>query len=248
MFRPLIVIPARLAATRLPGKPLADIEGKPMIARVVERALLAGLGPVAVAAGDAEILGPARESGARAVLTDPDLPSGSDRIFAALGELDPNGQFDPIINLQGDMPTFDPALLQVALAALAEDTQADLSTLVSPSQDPVERADPNVVKAIVAMPEGATIGRGLYFTRTDAPYGEGPIFRHVGVYVWHRAALARFIGTPPSPLERREKLEQLRALELGMTIAVRCVAEFPKGVDTADHLENARAWYKEHAR
>ena len=247
MFRPLIVIPARLAATRLPGKPLADIEGKPMIARVVERALLAGLGPVAVAAGDAEILGPARESGARAVLTDPDLPSGSDRIFAALSELDPDGQFDPIINLQGDMPTFNPELLQVALAALAENTQADLSTLVSPSQDPLERADPNVVKAIVSMPEGATIGRGLYFTRADAPYGEGPIFRHIGLYVWRRAALARFIAAPPSPLERREKLEQLRALELGMKIAVRSVAEFPKGVDTPEHLESARAWYKEQA-
>jgi 3-deoxy-manno-octulosonate cytidylyltransferase (CMP-KDO synthetase) len=247
MFRPLIVIPARLAATRLPGKPLADIEGKPMIARVVERALLAGLGPVAVAAGDVEILGPARESGARAVLTDPDLPSGSDRIFAALSELDPDGQFDPIINLQGDMPTFDPALLQVALAALADDPDADLSTLVSPSQDPIERADPNVVKAIVSMPEGATTGRGLYFTRADAPYGEGPIFRHVGLYVWRRAALARFIAAPPSPLERREKLEQLRALELGMKIAVRSVVEFPKGVDTPEHLESARAWFKEQA-
>jgi 3-deoxy-manno-octulosonate cytidylyltransferase (CMP-KDO synthetase) len=247
MFRPLIVIPARLAATRLPGKPLADIAGKPMIARVVERALLAGLGPVAVAAGDAEILGPARESGARAVLTDPDLPSGSDRIFAALSELDPDGQFDPIINLQGDMPTFDPSLLQVAVAALAEDTQADLSTLVSPSEDPLERADPNVVKAVVSMPEGATNGRGLYFTRADAPYGEGPIFRHVGLYVWRRAALARFIAAPPSPLERREKLEQLRALELGMKIAVRSVTDFPKGVDTPEHLESARAWYKEQA-
>jgi 3-deoxy-manno-octulosonate cytidylyltransferase (CMP-KDO synthetase) len=247
MFRPLIVIPARLAATRLPGKPLADIEGRPMIARVVERALLAGLGPVAVAAGDAEILGPARESGARAVLTDPDLPSGSDRIFAALSELDPDGRFDPIINLQGDMPTFDPHLLQVALAALADDPDAELSTLVSPSQDPIERADPNVVKAIVSMPEGATTGRGLYFTRADAPYGEGPVFRHVGLYVWRRAALARFIAAPPSPLERRERLEQLRALELGMKIAVRSVAEFPKGVDTPEHLESARAWYKEQA-
>jgi 3-deoxy-manno-octulosonate cytidylyltransferase (CMP-KDO synthetase) len=245
MTTPLIIIPARLAATRLPGKPLADIEGKAMIVRVIERAQLAGLGQVAVAAGDQAILGPARDAGALAVLTDPDLPSGSDRIYAALLELDPEGQFDPIINLQGDMPTLDPALLSAALSALEAYPDADLATLVSPSDDAAERADPNLVKAIVSVAPGANTGRCLYFTRADAPTGDGPIMRHVGLYVWRRAALARFVAAPPSPLEQREKLEQLRALEMGMSIVAGIVDDFPKGVDTADHLESARAWYRE---
>lgn len=251
MSQPLIVIPARLAATRLPGKPLADIAGKPMIARVIERALLANLGPVAVAAGETEIVAAAQEAGAMAVLTDPDLPSGSDRIHAALAELDPDGHYDPIINLQGDMPTLNPALIQEAVAALADAPEAALSTLVSPSTDAAERADPNVVKAVVSWPAeaegGATTGRCLYFTRADAPSGAGPIQRHVGLYVWRRRALARFVAAAPSPLEVREKLEQLRALELGMTIVARAVDEFPKGVDTPEHLEGARAWYQEQA-
>jgi 3-deoxy-manno-octulosonate cytidylyltransferase (CMP-KDO synthetase) len=251
MSQPLIIIPARLAATRLPGKPLADIAGKPMIARVIERALLAGLGPVAVGAGEPEIVAAAQAAGAMAVLTDPDLPSGSDRIHAALAQLDPQGRFDPIINLQGDMPTLNPSLIQEALAALEDAPEAALSTLVSPSTDPGERADPNVVKAIVSWPHqsttGSTTGRCLYFTRADAPAGPGPIQRHIGLYVWRRAALDRFVAAPPSPLELREKLEQLRALELGMTIVARAVGEFPKGVDTPEHLEGARAWYQEQA-
>jgi 3-deoxy-manno-octulosonate cytidylyltransferase (CMP-KDO synthetase) len=245
MPAPLIIIPARLAATRLPGKPLADIEGRPMIVRVIERAHLAGLGAVAVAAGDAAILGPAREAGALAVLTDPDLPSGSDRIYAALLELDPQGQFDPIINLQGDMPTFDPALLTTALSTLDAYPDADLATLVSPSNADADKTDPDLVKAIVSVAPGLASGRCLYFTRANAPWGQGSILRHVGLYVWRRAALARFVAAPPSPLERREKLEQLRALEMGMTIVASLVDDFPKGVDTAQHLESARAWYRE---
>jgi 3-deoxy-manno-octulosonate cytidylyltransferase (CMP-KDO synthetase) len=244
MTTPLIIIPARLAATRLPGKPLAAIEGKPMIVRVIERAQMAGLGQVAVAAGDEAILAPARGAGALAVLTDPALPSGSDRIYAALQDLDPEGKFDPIINLQGDMPTLDPALLTTALAALNADPGADLATLVSPSDDPLERADPNLVKAIVSVKAGENHGRCLYFTRADAPTGAGPIMRHVGLYVWRRGALARFVASPPSHLELREKLEQLRALELGMTIVAGIVDDFPKGVDTPEHLESARMWYK----
>jgi 3-deoxy-manno-octulosonate cytidylyltransferase (CMP-KDO synthetase) len=244
MTTPIIIIPARLAATRLPNKPLADIEGKPMIVRVIERAQLAGLGQVAVAAGDEEILAPAQAAGAIAILTDPDLPSGSDRIYAALQELDPEGRYDPIINLQGDMPTLDPALLRAALDAFEQFPNADLGTLVSPSIDPAERADPNLVKAIVALKEGGRAGRCLYFTRADAPTGEGPIMRHVGLYVWRRAALARFVGAAPSTLELREKLEQLRALELGMSIVAGVVDDFPKGVDTPAHLEGARAWYR----
>jgi 3-deoxy-manno-octulosonate cytidylyltransferase (CMP-KDO synthetase) len=245
MTTPLIIIPARLAATRLPGKPLADIEGKAMIVRVIERAQLAGLGQVAVAAGDEAILVPARAAGALAVLTDPDLPSGSDRIFAAIQEIDPDGYFDPIINLQGDMPTFDPGLLVTALAALEAHPEADLATLVSPSTDAGERADPNLVKAIVSFQGTEKTGRCLYFTRADAPTGDGPIMRHVGLYVWRRAALARFVAAAPSPLEMREKLEQLRALELGMILVAGIVDDFPKGVDTPEHLESARAWYRE---
>jgi 3-deoxy-manno-octulosonate cytidylyltransferase (CMP-KDO synthetase) len=249
MTTPIIIIPARLAATRLPNKPLADIEGQPMIVRVIERAQMAGLGQVAVAAGDAEILAPAQAAGAIAVLTDPNLPSGSDRIYAALQELDPEGRFDPIINLQGDMPTLNPALLRAALEAFEQFPDADLGTLVSPSTDPAERADPNLVKAIVSLKDSERAGRCLYFTRADAPTGEGPIMRHVGLYVWRRAALARFVAAPPSPLEVREKLEQLRALEMGMTIVAGVVDEFPKGVDTPEHLEGARAqfktWYRE---
>lgn len=248
MTTPLIIIPARLAATRLPGKPLADIEGKPMIVRVIERAKLAGFGQVAVAAGDAAILEPVRAAGALAVLTDSDLQSGSDRIYAALLELDPEGEFDPIINLQGDMPTVDPDLLNAAWDVLKAYPDADLATLVSPSTDPVERADPNVVKAIVSAVPGATTGRCLYFTRADAPTGQGSIMRHVGLYVWRRAALARFVAAPPSPLELREKLEQLRALEMGMRVVAGIVDDFPKGVDTAEHLESARAWYRAQAQ
>jgi 3-deoxy-manno-octulosonate cytidylyltransferase (CMP-KDO synthetase) len=246
-LNPLIVIPARMAATRLPGKPLADIGGQPMIARVVARALATGLGPVAVAAGDEEILAPAQAAGARAVMTDPDLPSGSDRIHAALSQLDPDGLYDPIINLQGDMPTFDPAILIKALEAYRAFGDADLATLVSPSDLASERADPNLVKAIVSFTdEAATLGRCLYFTRADAPTGQGPVQRHVGLYVWRRAALARFVQAPPSPLELREKLEQLRALELGMSVVTGVVEAFPKGVDTFEHLEAARAYYQEH--
>lgn len=243
--RPLIVIPARLAATRLPGKPLADIEGQPMLVRVIERAHAAGLGQVAVAAGDEALIAPAKAAGAMAVLTDPDLPSGSDRIHAALEALDPDGLYDPIINLQGDMPTLDPALLQRALGVYHAHPDADLATLVSPSDEADAHGDDNVVKAIVALAPDSTSGRCLYFTRADAPWGKGPVMRHVGLYVWRRAALARFVAASPSPLEVREKLEQLRALELGMTIVAGVVDDFPKGVDTHAHLESARAWYRE---
>ena len=245
MSLPIIIIPARLAASRLPGKPLADIEGKPMIVRVIERAQLAGLGEIVVAAGDLAILEPAQRAGAIAIMTDQGLPSGSDRIYSALLKLDPHGKYDPIINLQSDMPTLDPALLSAALAAFEAYPDADLATLVSPSDDRAERADPNLVKAIVSTAAGATTGRCLYFTRADAPSGEGPIMRHIGLYVWRRDALARFVATPPSPLEVREKLEQLRALEMGMTIVAGIVDDFPKGVDTPEHLESARAWYRE---
>jgi 3-deoxy-manno-octulosonate cytidylyltransferase (CMP-KDO synthetase) len=230
----IVVIPARMASTRLPGKPLADIHGRPMIAWVVALAQRAQIGPVLVAAAETEIADAARAAGAEAVLTDPDLPSGSDRVHAALQAYDPAGRFTVAVNLQGDMPTMRAEDVARAVAALRDG--ADIATLVSPSDDPADRDNPNVVKAIRAAD-----GRCLYFTRAPAPHGDGPIERHVGIYVYRRDALARFVIAPPSPLELREKLEQLRALEMGMTIRADAVADFPKGVDSPADLEAARA-------
>jgi 3-deoxy-manno-octulosonate cytidylyltransferase (CMP-KDO synthetase) len=239
-MRALIVIPARMAATRLPGKPLADIHGRPMIAWMVKAGLAAGLGPVVVAAGEAEIAAAAERAGARAVLTDPALPSGTDRMHAAAKAF--GGDYDAIVNLQGDMPTVEPGIIAQAVSVLAE-SGADIATLVSPSDAPEDRDNPNVVKAVLAFstPER---GRALYFTRAAAPWGQGPIWRHVGLYVYRRAALDRFVAAPPSPLEQREKLEQLRALEMGMSIEAGVVKDFPKGVDSPADLEAARAALK----
>lgn len=231
----VVVIPARMASTRLPGKPLADIHGKPMIAWMVEIGRAANAGPVLVAAAEEEVAEAALKAGANVTLTDPDLPSGSDRVHAALQAFDPEGRYDIAVNLQGDMPTMRAA--DVARAVTALKANADIATLVSPSTDEAERNNPNVVKAI----RGAD-GRCLAFTRAPAPWGEGPIERHVGIYVYRRDALARFVAAPPSPLEQREKLEQLRALEMGMTIYADAVEVFPKGVDSPADLEAARAF------
>ncbi len=230
----IIVIPARMAASRLPGKPMADIHGRPMVAWVVALARAANSGPVLVAAGEPEIEAAARVAGAEAVLTDPALPSGSDRVFAALQAFDPDRRYDIAVNLQGDMPTMAPADIARAVAALR--AGADIATLVSPSSNAADRDNPNIVKAIRAAD-----GRCLAFTRAPAPWGEGPIERHVGIYVYRREALARFVATPPSPLEVREKLEQMRALEMGMTITADAIADFPKGVDSPADLDAARA-------
>ncbi len=234
----LVLIPARLAATRLPGKPLADIGGLPMIVRVLRAAQAAEVGPVAVAAGDAEIVEAVERAGGRAVLTDPALPSGSDRVQAALGALDPAGEHGAVINLQGDMPFVGPEVLTACARLLAD---CDLSTVVAPEASPSDRANPDVVKAVLAMEQDRREGRALYFTRSTL-YGDGPVWRHVGVYGWRRAALQRFTAAPPSPLERREKLEQLRALELGLIIRAAVVAEAPISVDTPADLERARAY------
>jgi 3-deoxy-manno-octulosonate cytidylyltransferase (CMP-KDO synthetase) len=236
---PLILIPTRMGATRLPGKPLADIAGKPMIVRAWEQAVLSGL-PVAVAAGDPEIVEAVEAVGGRAVLTDPELPSGSDRVLAALEALDPDGEYDSVINLQGDMPLADPGIATACAALLHGEPSCDIATLVAPELDASDRTNPDVVKAVLALAEGERHGRALYFTRSTL-YGDAPVWRHVGVYGYRREALKRFCAAPPSPLERREKLEQLRALELGLSIWAAVIDEAPISVDNPADLEAARA-------
>lgn len=234
------MIPARMASTRLPGKPLADICGLPMIVQVMHRAREAGTGRVVVAAAEAEVARAVEAAGGEAVMTDPDLPSGSDRIMAALEAIDPEGHHDIIINVQGDLPTLDPALIRRADELVRADG-VDISTLAAEIAVEEERTNPNVVKAVIALPGGGRSGRALYFTRATVPWGEGPHFHHIGLYAYRRAALARFVSLPPSPLEKREKLEQLRALEAGMRIEVAVVDTVPLGVDTPADLERARA-------
>jgi len=235
---PIVLIPARLAATRLPGKPLADIGGVPMVVHVLRRAQAACVGPVAVACGDEAIADAVRAAGGTAVMTDPDLPSGSDRVWAALQILDAGGAHDVVVNLQGDLPTLPPPFLTAVLSAMAEGV--DIATLVAPITSAEEATAPSVVKAVCAFADGATIAPALYFSRAAVPSGDGPLWHHIGIYAYRRAALARFVALPPSPLERREKLEQLRALEAGMRIAVARVDQAPFGVDTAADLVRAR--------
>ncbi len=239
-MNPIVVIPARMAATRLPGKPLADIGGRAMILRVLDRALEAAVGPVAVAAGDAEIAEAVKAAGGTAVLTDPSLPSGSDRILAALAELDPGRRHDAVINLQGDMPFVEPEVLTACAGLLEREPACDIATVVAPEASPADRTNPDVVKAVLALGEASRAGRALYFTRSTL-YGEAPVFRHIGIYGYRRGALERFNAAPPSPLERREKLEQLRALELGLSIWAAVADKAPISVDTPADLEAARA-------
>lgn len=236
---PIILIPARLGSTRLPNKVLADIAGLPMIVHVLHRAVEAGLGPVAVACGEAEIAAAVRDAGGTAILTDPDLPSGSDRIFAALNDLDPDQHHDVIINLQGDLPNINPNYLQTVLAPL-QNPNFDIATLVAPITTPEEAAAPSVVKCVCAFAPEQNTAPALYFSRNIAPSGDGPLWHHIGIYAYRRAALACFVALPPSPLEQREKLEQLRALEAGMKIGAARVPHAPFGVDTSDDLTHAR--------
>jgi 3-deoxy-manno-octulosonate cytidylyltransferase (CMP-KDO synthetase) len=240
---PIVLIPARMAATRLPGKPLADIEGAPMIVRVLRQAQAAGIGPVAVAAGDPEIVAAVEAAGGRAVLTDPDLPSGSDRILRALEVLDPQGRHDVVINLQGDIPFVAPQVVADCADLLAREPGCDISTIVVADSDIAERSNPDIPKAVLAMAPDGRRGRALYFTRSTL-YGDGPVWLHHGVYGYRREALARFTAAAPSPLEQRERLEQLRALELGMTIWAAVIDAAPISVDNPADLERARA----HAR
>jgi 3-deoxy-manno-octulosonate cytidylyltransferase (CMP-KDO synthetase) len=237
--RALVLIPARMAATRLPGKPLLDIAGLPMIVHVLRQAEAAKIGRVAVATDTPEIAAAVRAHGGEAVMTSPDHPSGSDRIHEAMTILDPNGETEIVVNLQGDFPTISPGNIRDVLPPLAEPA-VDIATLAAEIHTEEESTNPNVVKA-VGSPIGARRLRALYFTRATAPWGDGPRYHHIGLYAYRRAALERFVRLKPSPLERQEKLEQLRALEAGMRIDVTIVDTVPRGVDTPADLETTRA-------
>ena len=239
-LNPIVIIPARMASTRLPGKPLADIAGLPMIVQVLKRAEEADIGPVVVACAEPEIKDAVEQAGGKAVLTNPDHPSGSDRIFEALQSVDPEGKHDAIVNLQGDLPVLDADVVQAAVKPLA-DTGVDIATLVAEIVEEDEKTNPNVVKAVVGFKDGEDVGRALYFSRATTPYGDGPLYHHIGIYAYRRSALETFVSLKPGVLEQREKLEQLRALENGMRIDAARVDTVPFGVDTPEDLERARA-------
>lgn len=229
-----------MQATRLPGKPLAEIAGRPMIVHVWERAMEAEAGRVAVATDSEEIASVVRAAGGEAIMTRADHVSGSDRVFEAVSRLDPDGDSERVVNLQGDLPTLDPALVKACLAPLAT-KGVDIATLAAEIKIAEERDNPNVVKVVGTPLQTQNHLRALYFTRATAPYGEGPHYHHIGIYAYRRQSLERFVGLPPSPLELREKLEQLRALEAGMRIDVAIVETVPVGVDTPADLDRARA-------
>jgi 3-deoxy-manno-octulosonate cytidylyltransferase (CMP-KDO synthetase) len=247
LHNPVVLVPARMASTRLPGKPLADIRGQPMIVHVWRRATQAGVGPVVVACAEREIADAVTAAGGTAMLTRAHHASGSDRIFEALSRFDPEGRHDVVVNLQGDLPTLDPALVRAALLPL-DDEDVDIATLVAPIVDPAESVDPNVVKVALSLRDDRTIGRALYFSRAAVPWGEGPLWHHIGLYAYRREALSRFVALPPGVLEKRERLEQLRALENGLRLDAAVVATVPLGVDTPADLDRARAMPAEPAR
>jgi len=236
---PIIIIPARMASSRLPGKPLADIAGEPMIVHVWRRAMEADLGPVVVACGEREIADAIQAAGGRAVETRPGHASGSDRIFEALEAVDADGRHDAVINLQGDLPTIAPGSAAAALGPLSE-ADVQIATLAAEITEDAERTDPNVVKAVISLAPGAAAGRALYFSRNPVPGGEGALYHHIGIYAYRRDALRRFVNLPPGHLEQRERLEQLRALEAGMRIDAALVDTVPLGVDTPVELDRAR--------
>ncbi len=240
----LILIPARMAATRLPDKPLADINGTPMIVHVLRRAQEADIGRAVVATDSPAIADAVTAAGGEAVMTRSDHASGSDRIYEALERLDPGRQVAVVVNVQGDLPTITRLDIRAALAPL-ENAEVDIATIAAEIREPSERTNPNVVK-VVGSPIGPRRLRALYFTRATAPHGDGPLYHHIGLYAYRRAALARFVSLLPSPLEQRERLEQLRALEAGMRIDVGIVDTVPLGVDTPDDLAKARAMLAGH--
>ncbi len=237
---PIVIIPARMASSRLPDKPLADIHGEPMIVHVWRRGLEADLGRVVVACAEQEIADAVQDAGGEAVTTDPDHPSGSDRIWEALVRLDPDGRHDAVVNVQGDLPDLPPEVPRAAFSML-DRPDVDIGAPTAEIVADHERIDPSVTKPIIAWEEDGRRGRALYFTRATAPWGEGPLFHFIGLYAYRRSALERFVAMPPSPLEKREKLEQLRAMEAGMRIDVARVDIVPLGVDTPEDLDRARA-------
>ncbi len=240
----LIVIPTRLKATRLPNKPLADIGGEPMIVHVWRRAVEADCGPVVVATDAQQVCEAISDAGGEAVMTRSDHASGTDRIFEAVSKRDPGAKIETVVNLQGDLPTLEPSMVTACLRARAEGG-ADIGTIAAEIVRDEERTDPNVVKAVgTPLQDDPTVLRALYFTRATAPYGEGPLYHHIGIYAYSRAALERFVSLPPSELEVRERLEQLRALEAGMLIHVGLVDTVPLGVDTPPDLERAREFFR----
>ncbi|MEM8650608.1 MAG: 3-deoxy-manno-octulosonate cytidylyltransferase [Pseudomonadota bacterium] len=242
MSKSLILIPARLSSTRLPGKPLAEIDGIPMICQVINRAREADIGEPVVAADHQDIIDAAINHGAKAVMTDIAHESGSDRIWEAVEKVDPNAEAEIIINLQGDLPSIDGDLIRHSVLPLMDEA-VDIATLAAEITEVEERTNPNVVKA-VGTPITEDRMRALYFTRASAPHGDGPLYHHIGLYAYRRSALERFVGLPQSPLEKREKLEQLRALENGMRIDIQLVNTIPHGVDTPDDLEQVREYFK----
>ena len=228
-----------MGSSRFPDKVMAEIAGAPMIVQVWRRAMEAALGRVVIAAAEPVIAETIEAAGGEAVLTDPDHPSGSDRIYEALRKIDPEGRHDAVLNVQGDLPTIEPDSIRAALAPLS-DSAVDIATIGTEIAIDAERTDPNVVKAVVAIEPPARSGRALYFTRATAPSGEGPLYHHIGLYAYRRAALDRFVLLAPTILEKRERLEQLRALEAGMRIDIALVDTVPLGVDTPYDLERAQ--------
>jgi 3-deoxy-manno-octulosonate cytidylyltransferase (CMP-KDO synthetase) len=239
-MRPIVVIPTRLGSTRLPGKALTDINGQPMIVHVWRRGLEADIGPVVVACGDQPIVDAINDRGGQAVLTDPALPTGSDRAFAALELADPDGVHDVVVVLQGDLPTIDPETVRATLTPLLRESEVAISTLATEINDPLELQAPQVVKIALAIQPGDTIGRAVYFSRAVIPAGTGKHYHHVGMYTYRREALTRYVGLPRGILEQRESLEQLRAIEFGMRIDATVIQTEPLGVDTLADLERAR--------
>lgn len=236
----LVLIPARMASTRLPNKPLADIAGLPMIVQVAKRAQEAKVGRVVVAVDEQAVFDVVKAAGFDVVMTRQDHQSGSDRIYEALQKADPDARAEFVINVQGDLPTVEPDVVRASLRPLLENASTDIATLTVEITDEHEKTNPNVVK-IVGSPISDTRLKALYFTRATAPYGDGPLYHHIGLYTYRRAALEKFVSLGPSPLEMREKLEQLRALEAGMRIDAEIVHSIPLGVDTQADLEKARA-------
>ncbi len=241
MSKTAIFIPARMASTRLPGKPLANINGKPMIVHVLERALESGIKDVFVACSEVEVKETVEKYNGIAILTNPDIPSGTDRIFEALKSL--GRDYNYIINVQGDLPTLNPDIINIALSTIKKYRNADIVTLATVITDEKEKTNPNVVKAVVSM-RNNNVGKALYFTRATAPYGDGKLLHHIGLYVYRKKALEKFVSLPLSSLEKQESLEQLRALENDLNIYVALVDTVPFGVDTQEDLEKARDMYR----